>query len=93
MFSSICRCHLDRVDANFGIERCLIGAVDTREILQRPASRLFVEAFHVTFFGNLKRRIDEDFDKLAFGHHGARGAGHVDGLARQGERIDPEGVL
>ena len=44
-----------------------IGAVDASEVFELAGTRLFIQALHIARFGDLQRRIDEDFHKFALG--------------------------
>ena len=61
------RAHCRGVDADFGILRPLVRAVDAGEVLELAGPRLLVEALHIAALGDLERGVDEDFDELAFG--------------------------
>lgn len=67
-------CALGGVEADFGMERRLVGVVDAGEAFEFAAAGFGVEAFHITAFALFERGIDEDLDELI-------GADAIDHLA------------
>src|SRR5690348_4755280 len=61
--------HLCRVDADFGVLRLLVRAVDAGEILELAGAGLGIEALGVALLGFGERRIDKDLEELALGNH------------------------